>query len=121
MNRRLLLLVIVVILAVSAFAVRAGGGDERPPAPTTYCRAAPGRPPAPSGEPIKFGFDEGFTSFMAYDCELADQGVKTALAMLNNQWEGRPLEYYPEDNASDPVDRRRQGPEARRAATRSMS
>ncbi len=40
---------------------------------------------------------------MAYDCQLADQGVKTALAMLNNQWEGRPLEYFAEDNGSDPV------------------
>ena len=58
---------------------------------------------AASGEPIKIGFDEGFTGFMAYDCQLADQGVKTALAMLNNQWEGRPLEYFAEDNGSDPV------------------
>ena len=40
---------------------------------------------------------------MSYDCQLADQGVKTALAMLNNQWEGRPLEYFAEDNGSDPV------------------
>ncbi len=40
---------------------------------------------------------------MAYDCQLADQGVKTALAMLNNQWEGRPLQYFAEDNRSDPV------------------
>ena len=39
---------------------------------------------------------------MAYDCQLADQGVKTALAMLNNQWEGRPLEYFAEDNALRP-------------------
>ena len=35
--------------------------------------------------------------------ELADKGIKTALAMLDNQWEGRPLEYFPEDNGSDPV------------------
>jgi len=34
---------------------------------------------------------------------LADKGIKTALAMLDNQFMGRPLEYYPEDNASDPV------------------
>jgi branched-chain amino acid transport system substrate-binding protein len=58
---------------------------------------------AATGTPIKIGFDEGFTGFMAYDCQLADQGVKTALAMLNNQWEGRPLQYFAEDNASDPV------------------
>ena len=58
---------------------------------------------AATGTPIKFGFDEGFTGFMSYDCQLADQGVKTALAMLNNQWEGRPLQYFAEDNDSDPV------------------
>jgi branched-chain amino acid transport system substrate-binding protein len=40
---------------------------------------------------------------MAYDCELADKGLKTALSMLDNQFMGRPLEYYPEDNGSDPV------------------
>lgn len=58
---------------------------------------------AASGEPIKFGFDEGFTGFMAYDTELAHKGILTALDMLGNQWEGRPLEYLKEDNASDPV------------------
>jgi branched-chain amino acid transport system substrate-binding protein len=56
-----------------------------------------------AGEPIKIGYDEGFTGFMAYDCQLADQGIKTALAMLDNQWEGRPLQYFAEDNGSDPV------------------
>ncbi|MBN1458306.1 MAG: ABC transporter substrate-binding protein [Armatimonadetes bacterium] len=55
------------------------------------------------GEPIKFGYTEGFTGFMAYDCELAVKGIKVALDMLDNQWKGRPLEYYPEDNGSDPV------------------
>ncbi len=58
---------------------------------------------AASGEPIKFGFTEGFTGFMAYDTELAEKGILTALDMLGNQWEGRPLEYLKEDNGSDPV------------------
>jgi branched-chain amino acid transport system substrate-binding protein len=58
---------------------------------------------AANGTPIKIGFDEGFTGFMAYDCELAQKGVLTALHMLNNQWEGRPLKYFKEDNGSDPV------------------
>jgi branched-chain amino acid transport system substrate-binding protein len=40
---------------------------------------------------------------MAYDCQQADMGIKTALSMLNNQWMGRPLVYLHEDNASDPV------------------
>jgi branched-chain amino acid transport system substrate-binding protein len=114
-KRLLLLLVLVMVLAVSAFAAACGGdgattttaagGTETTAAPTTNSTAAggTGSTAAPSGEAIKFGFDEGFTGFMAYDCELADKGVKTALAMLNNEFEGRPLEYYPEDNGSDPV------------------
>ena len=98
MNKRLLVLMFVVVLAVSAFAVACGGdGTTETTAGGTATTAAP------SGEPIKIGFDEGFTSFMAYDCELADKGVKTALAMLDNQYMGRPLEYFAEDNGSDPV------------------
>ena len=69
----------------------------------TATTAATGTTGAATGTPIKIGFDEGFTSFMAYDCQLADQGIKTALAMLDNQWQGHPLQYFPEDNASDPV------------------
>ena len=91
MNKKLLLLPLLVLLVgVSTILVACGGGS------TTTTAAA-------TGTPIKIGFDEGFTSFMAYDCQLADQGVKTALAMLNNQWEGHPLQYFPEDNTSDPV------------------
>ena len=29
---------------------------------------------------------------MAYDCALADQGILTALAMVDNQVLGRPIE-----------------------------
>jgi branched-chain amino acid transport system substrate-binding protein len=110
MNKRLLLLVFVTILAVAAFAAACGGGGTpATTAATTATTAAGGGTAttagggAASGEAIKFGFDEGFTGFMAYDCELADKGVKTALAMLNNTYEGRPLQYFPEDNGSDPV------------------
>jgi branched-chain amino acid transport system substrate-binding protein len=124
MSKRLLVLVLAVVLGVSASAVAcggetttttaAGGSTATTAAPTTTAAgsattaatagtATTAATGAATGTPIKFGFDEGFTSFMAYDCQLADQGVKTALAMLNNQWEGRPLEYYPEDNGSDPV------------------
>jgi len=55
---------------------------------TTATTAATG--PA-TGTPIKLGFDEGFTGFMAYDCQQADEGIKTALAMINNQWMGHPV------------------------------
>jgi branched-chain amino acid transport system substrate-binding protein len=109
MGRRLLLLVLVMALGICLFAVACGGdGDTATTAATggAETTAATGgveTTAAPSGEAIKFGFDEGFTGFMAYDCELADKGVKVALAMLNNEFEGRPLKYIAEDNGSDPV------------------
>jgi branched-chain amino acid transport system substrate-binding protein len=58
---------------------------------------------AATGTPIKIGFDEGFTGFMAYDVATAQKGIMTALAMLNNQAAGHPLEYVKADNGSDPV------------------
>ena len=67
------------------FAVACGGEEGTE---TTTTAGGTETTAAPSGEPIKFGFDEGFTSFMAYDCELADKGIKTALAMLDNQCDG---------------------------------
>jgi branched-chain amino acid transport system substrate-binding protein len=48
---------------------------------------------------------------MAYDVSLAEKGIMTALAMLDNQLMGRPLEYVKADNASDvgiAVDKARQ-------------
>jgi len=59
--------------------------------------------PDATGEPLVFGFDEGFTGFMAMDAELAEKGILTKLDMIQNQWEGRPVEYKKADNASDPV------------------
>jgi hypothetical protein len=59
--------------------------------------------PAATGEPLVFGFDAGFTGFMAMDVELAEKGILTRLDMIQNQWEGRPVEYKKADNGSDPV------------------
>jgi branched-chain amino acid transport system substrate-binding protein len=59
--------------------------------------------PAATGEPLIFGFDAGFTGFMAMDVELAEKGILAKLDMIQNQWEGRPVEYKKADNASDPV------------------
>ncbi len=113
MGKRLLILMLVAVLGVCVFAVACGeeatettttaGGTETTAGSTTTTTGGTETTAAPSGEAIKFGFDEGFTGFMAYDCELADKGIKTALAQLDNQFEGRPLEYFPEDNGSDPV------------------
>ncbi len=101
MNRRLLVVILVLVLGLAAMLAACGTGSDN--ATTTTAASTTESSTAAAGDPIRIGFDEGFTSFMAYDCQLADQGVKTALAMLNNQWEGHPLQYFAEDNGSDPV------------------
>ena len=123
MNRRtaaLLALIVATLLAVSVFAVACGDEEstDTTAAESTDTTAAAtdttaggtdttaggtDTTAAASGESIKFGFDEGFTGFMAYDTELAEKGILTALDMMNNEWQGRPLEYLKEDNGSDPV------------------
>lgn len=105
MGKRLTILMLAIVLGISVLAVACGDdeGTETTAAPTTTAAGGTETTGAPAGGPIKFGFDEGFTGFMAYDCELADKGIKTALAMLDDQWEGRPLVYVAEDNGSDPV------------------
>ena len=108
MSKRPSILIIVTLAVAMAMAVLAAGcgGDEETTttAGGTDTTAGGTETTAPAaGEPIKFGFTEGFTGFMAYDTELAEKGILTALDMLGNQWEGRPLEYLKEDNGSDPV------------------
>ena len=107
MNKRLLILLLVVILAIGVLAVACGEEEEAtttaPPGTETTAPASTDTTAAPSSEPIKIGYNEGFTGFMAYDCELAEKGIQTAFAMLGNQIVGRPIEYFPEDNTSDPV------------------
>lgn len=110
MRNKGLLLVLALILALGVFALAACGGGESETPETTAAggtettaggsdtTAAPA-----SGEPFKIGFNEGFTGFMALDAQIADQGVQTALAMVDNQVLGRPIEYIKVDNASDPV------------------
>ena len=74
--------------------------------------AAPSGSPvaAPTGEPLKIGFDEGFTGFMAVDAQLTDHGIKTRARLRSTtRWMGRPIEYFKADNASDPVHGGRQG------------
>lgn len=101
MRHKPLVVVVVLMLAMVALVAVACGGE----ADTTT--SAAGEPTdttaAPSGEPIKMGFDEGFTGFMAYDVALAEKGILTALAMVDNQVLGRPIEYIKVDNGSDPV------------------
>jgi len=120
MSKRLLVLVLAVVIGLSMFAVSCGGGAATTTTTggtvttggsSTTGAGGPTTTGAVSGEPIKIGFDEGFTGFMSYDTALAEKGILTALAMLDNQFMGRPLQYIKADNASDPgvaVDKARQ-------------
>ncbi|GEM_PF-618075 len=110
-KKLVIVLVLVLVLGMSVVAAACGGEAETTTTgATTVTTAGPtttGQATTTSGEaaggPIKIGYNEGFTGFMAYDCELADRGIKTALAMVNNEFQGRPLVYVAEDNGSDPV------------------
>ena len=120
-NKKLLVAILVVMLAACAFALAAcgtsgGGSTETTVAGSTDTTAASGSTDttvagatdttagaAATGTPIKIGFNEGLTGFMATDAQIADQGIQTALAMVNNQVLGHPIEYLKADNASDPV------------------
>ncbi len=115
MNRRLLLIVLLALMVgVSAALVACGDESTETTATTAGGTETTATNGAATGEPIKFGFNEGFTEFMAYDCELADKGVKDALDMLGNQWNGRPLEYYPGGQRLQSRDRGAEGREAGR-------
>jgi branched-chain amino acid transport system substrate-binding protein len=119
MNKRLILVVMALVLGVAIIAAACGSGTTATTAAPTQTTAATTATTAgatdttaaatdttasgpASGEPIKLGYDEGFTNFMSYDTAQGDMGIKTALAMLNNQWMGRPLQYFFEDSTSDP-------------------
>jgi branched-chain amino acid transport system substrate-binding protein len=114
-NNKLLILMMVVMLVAIGLAVGACGSDtettettaagtDTTAAGTETTAAGTDTTAAPAtGEPIKIGFNEGLTGFMATDAQIADQGIQTALAMVDNQVLGRPIEYIKADNASDPV------------------
>ena len=98
---------LVTAMAIGAVALVACGGGG------TSTSGSPSATPstAATGEPFKLGFDEGFTGFMAVDAQLTEHGILVALAELNNQVLGRPIQYIKADNNSDPataVDKARQ-------------
>ncbi len=105
MQRKVVIAVLALVLVLGtcgALALTACGSDTG----TTDSRdASASSSPLPeaTGEPLKIGFDEGFTGVMAVDAQLTEHGSKTALAEVNDQWMGRPIEYFKADNASDPV------------------
>lgn len=106
MSKRLVIVMLAVVLGIYAFVVACGGEEATETTAaeeTTTTAGGPDTTAAPSGEPIKMAFDEGFTGFMAFDASLCEKGILVALAMLDNQIAGRPVEYLKADNGSDPV------------------
>ena len=97
---------------------RLAAGLPRPPrrradaaAPSDTTAAA--RPPAPAtGSPIKIGFDEGFTGFMAYDCQHGRQGHQDGPRHAQQPMDGPSSPVPLRGQRLRPGRRRRQGPEA---------
>lgn len=103
MQRKVVIAILAFVLVLGAFGslvLTACGGDTG----ATGAREESSTPAATAtGEPLKIGFNEGFTGFMAVDAQLTEHGIMTALDEVGNQWMGRPIEYFKADNASDPV------------------
>jgi branched-chain amino acid transport system substrate-binding protein len=103
MQRKVVIAVLALVLVLGAFGsliLTACGSDSG----DTGAREESSAPAAAAtGEPIKIGFDEGFTGFMAVDADMTDKGIQLALEQLGNQIAGRPVEYIKADNGSDPV------------------
>lgn len=95
MPKRSLSLILLLLLATVAIAAC---GSEATVTDTSSTPTA-----TATGEPFKIGFNEGFTGFMSANAQLIEHGILTAMAEVNNEWLGRPLEYVKADNASDPV------------------
>jgi len=95
--------VLAALLVIVSMAVLGACGNATDPAGDSRDTTAASPMPEATGEPLVFGFDAGFTGFMAMDVELAEKGILTKLDMIQNQWEGRPVEYKKADNGSDPV------------------
>ena len=100
MQKRVVFIILALVLAIGALVLAACGSGSG----STGARSDSASPmPAATGEPLKIGFDEGFSGFMAVDAQLTEHGIKVALDEVGNQWMGRPIEYFKADNASDPV------------------
>ena len=103
MQRKVVIAILALVLVLGAFGsliLTACGSDTG----DTGAREESSAPAAAAtGEPIKIGFNEGFTGFMAVDADMTDKGIKLAIDQLGGQIAGRPIEYIKADNGSDPV------------------
>ena len=89
---------LVVVLLSMVLALASCGSSE-----TSSGGASSTPSSGPTGEPFKIGFNEGFTGYAATDAILTERGILTALAQIDDQWMGGPVEYIKADNRSDPV------------------
>ena len=105
MQRKVVFAILALALVLGTFGalVLTACGSDTATTDSRDASASSSPVPEATGEPLKIGFNEGFTGFMAVDAQLTEHGIKTALAEVNNQWMGRPIEYFKADNASDPV------------------
>ena len=101
--RKVYFVLLAALLVIASVAILSACGTATDPAGDSRDTTAASPSPAATGEPLMLGFDAGFTGFMAMDVELAEKGILTRLDMIQNQWEGRPVEYNKADNGSDPV------------------
>jgi branched-chain amino acid transport system substrate-binding protein len=90
-------------IGIGGLAAGCGESTTTTTAATTATTAGTATSAAASGEPVVIAYNDGFTGFMAWDAQQTDMGIKTALAMLDNQMAGRPVKYITTDNGSDPV------------------
>ena len=103
MQRKVVFAILALVLVLGTFGalVLAACGSDDGDTGAREESAAPSA--AATGEPLKIGFDEGFTGFMAVDADLTDKGIELAIEQLGGQIGGRPIEYIKADNGSDPV------------------
>lgn len=98
MKKRVSMLLLLAIACAIAVLVAACGGEAAP----TETPGSESKAPA-TGEPIRVAVTEGFTGFMAMDAKHIVDGVSLALAEVDYQVGGRPIELIKGDNGSDPV------------------
>lgn len=95
--KRLLLVCLMIVLVASLAVI---GCAQPAPAPAPGPSPAPAPAPAPK-EPIKIGFIEGITGYMAPAADELVKGLKLAVEMLGPEIAGRPVQLIIEDTQTD--------------------
>jgi branched-chain amino acid transport system substrate-binding protein len=95
--KKLLLVCLMIVLVASILVI---GCAQPAPAPAPGPSPAPAPAPAPK-EPIKIGFIEGITGYMAPAADELVKGLKLAVEMLGPEIAGRPVQLIIEDTQTD--------------------